>query len=78
MRDVERILYLTSADGKHAVEVERQENGYYRWVEFTQFPGDEYIDDYLSCTHFSGLYDTAEAAELDARSLPWLRDQNSN
>jgi hypothetical protein len=75
---VERIAYIVSADGKRAVEIERQENGFYRWVEWKQFPGDEYIEDYMSPTHFSGLYDTAEAAERDARFLPWLRDQNSN
>ncbi|MGN6691878.1 MAG: hypothetical protein ACTHJU_13135 [Sphingopyxis sp.] len=75
---MERVAHFTSADGKREVEIERQENGFYRWVEWTQFPGDEYIEDYMSPTHFSGLYDSAEAAARDARCLPWLREENSN
>lgn len=75
---MEIVAYIASADGKRAVEIERQENGFYRWVEWRQSPGDEYTEDYMSPIHFSGLYDSAEAAERDARCLPWLRGENSN
>lgn len=70
---MEQVLYLTSADGKHAVQIERQANGYYRWTELTRFPGDAYTGEYLSPTDWSGLYDTQDEAERDARLLPWLR-----
>lgn len=75
---MERVGYFVSSDGQRAVEIERQENGFYRWVEWTQFPGDEYVEDYMSPTHFSGLYASMEAAERDARCLPWMCDDKSN
>jgi hypothetical protein len=41
--------------------------------------GDECTGPYTAMTHLSGLYETLEAAEADARQmLPWLRDQISN
>lgn len=68
-----------SEDGKYRVDVEMMRNGHYRFVEMTEDSGDEYTGVYIACTHFSGLYDSADAASHDARRiLPWLRDQISN
>ena len=73
------ICRLDSEDGKRRVDVEFMSNGMYRFVELTEDAGDEYTGPYMALTHFSGLYESAEAAEHDARRmLPWLRDQNSN
>ena len=50
-------------------------NGMCRFVEDSHYDGDEYTGPYFAPTHLSGLYDSAEAAERDARAmLPWLRD----
>lgn len=49
-------------------------NGMWRFVEDSHYDGDEYTGPYFAPTHFSGLYETADAAERDARAmLPWLR-----
>ena len=50
-------------------------NGMWRFVEDSHYEGDEYTGPYFAPTHFSGLYESADAAERDARAmLPWLRD----
>lgn len=50
-------------------------NGMWRFVEDSHFAGDEYTGPYFASTHVSGLYESADAAERDARAmLPWLRD----
>jgi len=70
---------LESEDGKHLVDIELMPNGHYRFVEMTEDEGDEYAGPYMALTHFSGLYESAEAAEQDARGiLPWLRGLISN
>jgi len=47
----------------------------WRFVEDSHYEGDEYTGPYFAPTHFSGLYESADAAERDARAmLPWLRD----
>jgi hypothetical protein len=47
----------------------------YQFTEWTKQAGDEYTGPYTAVTHLSGLYETQEAAETDARqTLPWLRD----
>jgi hypothetical protein len=46
---------------------------------WTQQSGDEYTGPYPLVTHLSGLYETQDAAEANARlMLPWLRDRISN
>lgn len=50
-------------------------NGMWRFIEESEQAGDEYTGRYFSPTHLSGLYESADAAERDARmTLPWLRD----
>ena len=50
-------------------------NGMWRFVEESHHDGDEYTGPYFAPTHFSGLYESADAAERDARAtLPWLRN----
>jgi len=67
---------IESEHGKHLIDIELMPNGHYRFVAMTEDAGDEYTGPYMALTHFSGLYDSAEDAERDARSiLPWLRDQ---
>ena len=74
-----RVHRIESDDGKSLVDIELMPNGHYRFVEMTEDEGDEYTGPYMALRHFSGLYDSAEAAEYDARQiLPWLRDQIAN
>jgi hypothetical protein len=48
----------------------------WRFEEEAEHEGDEYTGRYFAATHVSGLYESANAAEQDARAmLPWLRDQ---
>lgn len=50
-------------------------NSLWRFVEDSHYEGDEYTGPYFAATHYSGLYESADAAERDARAmLPWLRD----
>lgn len=75
---METIKTLTSGDGKYSLDIERDEAGLYRYVTFS----DRYRTDadfqnppYWTIEGFSGLYETAEAAEADARAqLTWLRE----
>ena len=76
MSPIKKILSL---DGKHYVEIISLDNGMFQFIETSQQldKGDEYQYPffYMMPTHWSGLYDTAESAERDARlSLHWLRD----
>jgi hypothetical protein len=53
-----------------------QANGMWRFEEESEHEGDEYTGRYFAPTHVSGLYESAAAAEREARAiLPWLRDQ---
>ncbi|MDR6147825.1 hypothetical protein QE363_003618 [Sphingomonas sp. SORGH_AS870] len=50
-------------------------NGMWRFVEDSDYEGDEYTGPYFAPTHLSGLYESADAAERDARAmLAWVRD----
>ena len=70
---------LESGDGKNLVEISLALNGTYSFVEMTEYAANEYTGPYMAPSHLSGLYDSAEAAEHDARRiLPWLRIQSSN
>jgi len=52
-------------------------DGHYRFVEDSYLSEDGYT--FWTPTHWSGVYETAEMAENDAKSiLPWLREINSN
>lgn len=76
----------TSPDGLKRWHLVRRPDGLYSYDEDT-FYKDEYwagedrsehdvgVIEYWTPTHFSGLFDTLEAARADAvGSLPWLRD----
>jgi hypothetical protein len=67
---------IASRDGRNRIDFERTEDGFYRYVTLD----DRYRDDpdfpnppHWSLAEFSGLYDTAEAMEADARAtFVWL------
>ena len=75
---METIKRVISSDGKHRLDIEGSSAGLYRYVtlddryrndpDFHEPP--EWILDV-----YSGLYDSLEAAEADARAeLAWLRE----
>jgi hypothetical protein len=60
------------AEGKRRVSVMARKDGLFRFVEEGFFEEMGYT--YWTPTHYSGLYETAEMAEREARAiLPWLR-----
>jgi hypothetical protein len=73
---METVKTIMSRDGRYSLDIQRDEAGLYRFVTFS----DRYRTDtdfqnppYWTIEDFSGLYDTAEAAEADARSqFVWL------
>jgi hypothetical protein len=69
---------ITSRDGKHRIDIDRSEAGLYRYVTFDdryRTDDDFHNPPYWAIEGFSGLYETAEAAEADARAeFAWLRD----
>lgn len=74
---MELIKTITSADGKNRIDIERSETGLYRYVTFDdryRHDPDFQVPPFWTLDAFSGLYESAEAAEADARGdLPWLR-----
>ena len=67
--EVKRIPNLTG-DRRMLVLTDRGE--LFRFDEETYVSQDGYA--FWTCTHMSGVYDSARAAERDARmQLPWLR-----
>ncbi len=75
---METIKRIISKDGKHRLDIHVSRGGLYRYVAFDnrnrenpdfQMPPEWTVD------AFSGLYGSAEAAELDATTeLGWLRE----
>lgn len=69
---------IISPDGKNRIDIERDAQGFYRYVTFDdRYREDEDFPDppYWSIARFSGLYDTVEALEVDATSeFAWLRE----
>jgi hypothetical protein len=77
MSDWIRVKRLVSADGKKIADIEVSNCGLFRFIERSEETEEDYT--YMTPTHISGLYATAEAAEAEARIiLPWLHDQISN
>jgi hypothetical protein len=73
------VLEIRSPDGQRELEIALLTTGMYQFTEWTKQAGDEYTGRFTAVTHLSGLYETQEAAETDARKmLPWLHDQISN
>ncbi|WP_157218689.1 hypothetical protein [Flavisphingomonas formosensis] len=69
------VLKIGSPDGQSELEVARLPTGMYQFTEWTKQAGDESTGPCTALTHLSGLYETQEAAETDARQiLPWFRD----
>jgi len=77
-RRVETVKIITSRDGKHRIDIERSETGLYRHITFSdryRANEDFHNPPYWTIEAFSGLYETAEAAEADARAeFAWLRE----
>jgi hypothetical protein len=75
---VETVKTITSRDGKHRIDIQRSEDGLFRYATFNdQFRTDQDFQNppYWTIDTFSGLYETAEAAEADARAdFVWLRE----
>lgn len=69
---------IASPDGKHRIDIERSDAGLYRYVTFSdRYRADEDFQNppFWTIERFSGLYETAEAAEANATAeFPWLRD----
>lgn len=82
MAEVQVLGRLESVERQHAVEITRSASGY----QFTELEWTESKDDvdrrvhgagYWRLSHFSGLYETAEDAERDARqSVLWLKESD--
>lgn len=69
---------IISRDRKNRIDIERNTDGLYRYVIFDdRYREDEDFPDPPQWTlaKFSGLYDTMEALEADAKSeFAWLRE----
>ena len=69
---------IISRDGKHRIDIRLSTAGQYRYTTFSdRYRADEDFHNppYWAIESFSGLYETAEAAEADARAeFAWLRD----
>ncbi|WP_333701165.1 hypothetical protein [Sphingobium yanoikuyae] len=71
-------------DGKKKLHIFKKANAIFQFIELTVDlviePDEELFEEgeiYWGCAHTSGLYDSSEAAETDAkRSVPWLRRGN--
>ncbi|MBT2134842.1 hypothetical protein KK137_10895 [Croceibacterium sp. LX-88] len=78
---METVKTLTSRDDKHRIDIERSEAGLYRYVTFNdRYRTDEDFQNppYWMIEAFSGLYQTAEAAEADARAeCAWLGSESA-
>jgi hypothetical protein len=78
------IRRIEGADATRVLEILGGEHGLFRFDEMkwiAPYVDDEYDyeeEGYWSPVTCSGLYDSAEAAERDARAqIPWLRDMTS-
>jgi hypothetical protein len=73
-KEIKRVL---SGDSKRRMVIRAAPGNLFCFEEDIYVTRDGYT--FWSPTHGSGLYDSAQAAERDARlELPWLRDQISN
>jgi hypothetical protein len=72
-----RIKTIERPDGKARLFILARDDGLFRFVAESEQEEDG--DIFWAPSDWSGLYDSAERAEQEARSMiPWLRDQNSN
>lgn len=71
------IKRLESADGLRRAEIQTSGHGEYRFTEHTHITEDG--DTFWVPTWESGLYNSPEAAEREARAeLPWLQPKLPN
>lgn len=81
---MERVRGYLSPDGLRKLEIFKKSNGFFQFEESTVDliiePDAEFFEEgttYWNCTHLSGLHDSIEAADAEAKaSLPWLREGN--
>lgn len=72
---MEEIARLIAETATRRLTLIGDTNGMWRFVEDSYYEGDEYTGPYFAPTHLSGLYESADAAERDARAmLAWLRN----
>ncbi len=79
---MERVKGYLSPDGSRKLEIFRKSNGLFQFeesiVELIIEPDAEFFEEgttYWNCTHLSGLHDSMEAADVEAKaSLSWLRE----
>ena len=77
MTEARKLKDIFSPDGKRVVEIWRSGIGLFYFQELSE-ESDPYAGSYLAPSHGSGLYDSAEAAEREAKAtLPWLRGQDA-
>ena len=74
---------IFSKDGLRYVEISSDDGRIFRYTELSQLWDGGYGNlpgsFYWTPTHGSGLFETAESAEADARAtLSWMRELNSN
>ncbi len=81
MAEFVRVKRIVSEDERHALEIVRNPSGQYRFSESEWAISRDDVDrkchgdGYWTYGAQSGLYESAEAAEADARqSLRWLRE----
>ncbi|MEZ5956101.1 MAG: hypothetical protein R3C27_02665 [Hyphomonadaceae bacterium] len=82
MAEFERVVKIESSDKRHALEITRNASGQYRFSELSWVPSKDdvdrqvYGDGYWAFSHFSGLHESAQTAEADARqSLAWFKER---
>ena len=79
---MERVRGYVSPDGARKLDIFKKPNGLFQFeesiVELIVEPDAEVFEEgttYWNCTHLSGLHESAEAADAEAKaSLPWLRE----
>ena len=76
------MIEIVSEDGKRRVEI-AGEGGLFAFTEYSELWDEGYGNVsgsyYWAPTHVSGFYDSAEAAEADARAiLSWLQETSSS
>jgi len=67
-----RVKRIVGENGKRYVDIEVGSLGLFRFTECSEDTDMGYV--FMTPTHQSGLYESADAAEREARAmLPWLR-----
>jgi hypothetical protein len=79
MPDEWPVKNFESSDGNARLFIYEREDGLFRFVGERQQEESQLGYTFWQQCDFSGIFESAEAAEREARSsIPWLRNQNSN